>query len=254
MRSANSSANARRVEELVDEVARVEVDAEARAAVDRRPACGGGHEVVGDLGRVDLEREAHALGVEDVDDRPPALGELLVAAVDRGEVVRRERVEQVPDRRAGEAGHLRDAERARRRARCPSSARPPRRARPPGRRRPRPPAAGSPGGARRSGRRRLADEVRADRPAAEPVPLEQRPPLRRARSRSRRAPGRPRSGRPSTRARDRRSPSRRPRGELLERQVRPLAGEQRDGAGHRCSFQTDGRGTASPAAPSSEVG
>jgi hypothetical protein len=33
----------------------------------------------GDLGRVDLEREAHALGVEHVDDRAPALGEVLVA-------------------------------------------------------------------------------------------------------------------------------------------------------------------------------
>ena len=32
-------------------------------------------EVVGDLGGVDLEREAHALGLEDVDDRAPALGE-----------------------------------------------------------------------------------------------------------------------------------------------------------------------------------
>ena len=67
-------------------------------------------EVVGDLGRVDLERELHALGVEDVDDRREALGELLVAALDLGEVVRREAVEHVPDRRAGEAGDDVDAE------------------------------------------------------------------------------------------------------------------------------------------------
>jgi hypothetical protein len=31
---------------------------------------------------VDLEREPHAFRLEDVDDRPPALGELLVAALD----------------------------------------------------------------------------------------------------------------------------------------------------------------------------
>ena len=105
------------------EVARVEVDPEARAVADRRQRLARGHEVVGDLGRVDLEREAHALGLEDVDDRPPALGELLVAALDLGEVVGRERVEQVPDRRAGEAGDDLDAELRRPRARCPSSAR-----------------------------------------------------------------------------------------------------------------------------------
>jgi hypothetical protein len=52
---------------------------------------------------MDLEREAHALGVEDVDDRPPALGEVLVAALDLRPVVRRERVEHVPHRRPGEA-------------------------------------------------------------------------------------------------------------------------------------------------------
>ena len=98
------------VEELVLEVRRVEVDAEALATADRLQRPARGDEVVGDLGRVDLEREAHALGVEDVDDRRPALGEVLVAALDVGEVVRRERIEHVPDRRAGEAGHDLDAE------------------------------------------------------------------------------------------------------------------------------------------------
>jgi hypothetical protein len=59
----------RRVERLMGEVARVEVDAEALAVVDRVERAAGGHEVVGDLGRMDLEREAHALGVEAVVDR-----------------------------------------------------------------------------------------------------------------------------------------------------------------------------------------
>ena len=88
----------RRVEELVGEVARVEVDPERLAVADRVERLPRRDEVVRDLGRVDLEPELDALCVEDVQDRAPALGELLVAALDLGEVVRRERVEQVPDR------------------------------------------------------------------------------------------------------------------------------------------------------------
>ena len=70
------------VEELVLEVAGVEVDPEAGAVADRRQRLARGEEVVGDLGGVDLEREAHALGLEHVDDRAPQLGEGLVAALD----------------------------------------------------------------------------------------------------------------------------------------------------------------------------
>jgi hypothetical protein len=68
-----------RVEELVLEVAGIEVDPEAGAVVERVQRLAGRAEVVGDLGRVDLEGEADALRVEDVDDRAEALGELLVA-------------------------------------------------------------------------------------------------------------------------------------------------------------------------------
>ena len=82
----------------------------AGAVADRRERLARGQEVVGDLGRVDLEREAHALGLEDVDDRAPLLRERLVAALDLVEVVGRERVEHVPDRRAGEARDHVDAE------------------------------------------------------------------------------------------------------------------------------------------------
>ena len=87
----------RRVEGLVREVARVEVDPEALAPVDRLQRLASRDEVVGDLGGMNLEPEANALRVEDVDDRAPALGEVLVAGLDRLEVVGRERVEQVPD-------------------------------------------------------------------------------------------------------------------------------------------------------------
>ena len=196
------------VEELVLEVAGVEVDPEAGAVADRRQRLARGQEVVGDLGRVDLEREAHALGLEDVDDRPPALGELLIAALDRREVVGRERVEEVPDRRAGEAGDDVDAElrRGPRGVHHPLG-------------RPLPHAFGL-AVAPDLGREHrpvavvdrvadgLADEVLADRPAAQPVALEQRPHAGRV-ARVARAPPRRRSGRPSTRARGRRSPSRR---------------------------------------------
>ena len=102
------------VEELVLEVAGVEVDPEAGAVADRGERLARGQEVVGDLGGVDLEREAHALGLEDVDDRAPQLRERRVAALDLDEVVGRERVEEVPDRRAGEARHHVDPELRRR--------------------------------------------------------------------------------------------------------------------------------------------
>ena len=45
----------RRVEELVGEVARIEVDPERLAVVDRVERLPSRDEVVGDLGRVDLE-------------------------------------------------------------------------------------------------------------------------------------------------------------------------------------------------------
>src|SRR5258708_23199648 len=49
-----------RVEELMGEMAGIEVDSEAGPAPDRVKRLAGGHEVVGDLGRVHLESEAHA--------------------------------------------------------------------------------------------------------------------------------------------------------------------------------------------------
>ena len=196
----------RGVEELRREVTRVEVDAERLAVADRVERLARRHEVVGDLGRMHLEPEANALGVEDVHDRPPPLRELLVAALDLRVVVRRERVDEMPDRRAGEAVHLRDAELrggARRVLHALGGAR-----------------AHAFGIAVAVHLRRqdravalvdpvadgLADEVRAERPDAEAVPLEQLAPSAHVAAVGD-APGRPRSGRPSRRARGRRSPS-----------------------------------------------
>ena len=114
----------RRVEVLVREVARIEVDPERLAVADRVERLPRRDEVVRDLRRVHLEPELDALLVEDVHDRAPPLGEVLVAALELGEVIRRERVDQVPDRGAREAVHLPSRRAARLHVPCPSSARP----------------------------------------------------------------------------------------------------------------------------------
>ena len=215
------------------EVARIEVDAERLAVPDRVERAPRRHEVVGDLGRVHLEPEAHALRVEHVHDRTPPLRELVVRALDRREVVGRERVEEVPDRRAREAVHLRHTELRGRAARSPSSLRGARRGRPPGRRRRTPRGGGSRGGARRSGRRP------PDRRGGRRSPRRRDHAVRAARA----APSRIR-GRQTARSTSKWSPqhaSSRPSkpqrgalgGQLLERQVGPLAGEERDGSVHR---------------------
>lgn len=54
------------------QVARVEVDAERRVAVDRVERALKGDDVIGDLGRVHLQPKAHALSLEDIEDRRPA--------------------------------------------------------------------------------------------------------------------------------------------------------------------------------------
>jgi hypothetical protein len=99
-----------RVEQLGDEVARVEVQAEAVAPPECFQRFLGCDEVIGDLGWMHFQPEAHTFAVEDVENRSEALGNLVVATFDGGKVVRRERVEQMPDRRAGEPVDLRYAE------------------------------------------------------------------------------------------------------------------------------------------------
>ena len=220
------------VEELVLEVARVEVDPEGLVVADRVEGLARRDEVVGDLGRVHLEPEAHPLRFEDVHDRPEALGEVLVAALDLGEVVRREGVELVPDRRAREAVHLRDAERGRGAGRVLQAL----------------------GGALPDalglavapdlGRKDrlvarvdrvadgLPDEVRAERPAAEPVALEELAPSLRV----------PVVGErlvdlevvaPAGELEPVEPPLARLGGEVVDGQVGPLAGEERYGTRHR---------------------
>ena len=213
------------------EVRGVEVDAEALAVPDRVERLPRRGEVVGDLGRVHLEREAHALLVEHVDDRVPALGEVLVAALDVVPVVGRERVEHVPDGRAGEAGHDLDAEPrggprrvlhllggplpdALRVAVAPD-------------------VLGQDALVARVDRVAdgLADEVRADRPAVEPVALEQLA-LRAAVAVVAKRLVDLEVVAPAGELEAVEVPLAALGGELLERQVRPLAGEQRDWSCH----------------------
>src|SRR5581483_11554913 len=221
-----------RIEELRREMARVEVDPERVPAADRLERPPRRDEVVRDLGRVHLEAEADALRVEDVHDRPPALGELAVRAVDLAEVVRRERVEEVPDRRAGEAVHLRDAElRGRaRRVLHPLRGAPPHTLR----------LAVAVDLRRQDGAvalvdavaDALADEMRADRPHVEAVTLEQpAPPLRVAGVGER--PVDLEVVAPARELEAVEAPAAAALRELLERQVGPLAGEEGDRASHR---------------------
>src|SRR5439155_7113063 len=73
---------ARRADALPVEVARVEVEAERRPVPDRRERAPRGDDVVGDLGGVDLQPEAHPDLIEDIQDRVPAVGEVLEARLD----------------------------------------------------------------------------------------------------------------------------------------------------------------------------
>ncbi len=94
-----------RVEVLPDEVRRVPVEAERLAVADRLEGAPRGPVVVRDLGRVHLVREADAHLVEDVEDRVPAVGEILVAGIDHRRGRGREHRHVLPDRRAGEPDH-----------------------------------------------------------------------------------------------------------------------------------------------------
>ena len=92
-----------RIDALPDQVAGVEVEAELLAVVQRLQGPLGRVQVEGDLGRVHLQGELHAALAEHVEDRVEPLGQQLEAVVDHRRRDRRERIEQVPDARAGEA-------------------------------------------------------------------------------------------------------------------------------------------------------
>jgi len=94
-------------------MARVEVQSERRPVPHRLERPLRGPEVVGDLARVHLVREPHALGVEHVKYGVPPRREVLVTARDHRLWHRREHRDRVPDRRPGEPDHRPHAERRR---------------------------------------------------------------------------------------------------------------------------------------------
>ena len=82
-----------RIDALPQQMARVEVEAELLAVAERVERPSGGDDVERDLGRMHFEREPHAALAEHVEDRIPALGELLEAFVDHRLGHRRERIQ-----------------------------------------------------------------------------------------------------------------------------------------------------------------
>src|SRR3954447_10471311 len=218
------------IEVLMGEMGRVEVDPEGGPAADGVEGLPRGHEVVGDLRGVDLEPEAHPLGLEDVHDRIPGLGHGGVAALDLRRVVGREGVEEVPDRRAREAVYLGDAEAGR------------------GPRHvlhalggPRAHARGIPVAPDFTGKDglvagidgvadRLADEMGADGPAAQAVALEQLS-VRRAVAVLGQGARHVEVVAPAGQLQAVVAPLAGHAGQLGDREIRPLAGEQRDRAG-----------------------
>ena len=85
------------VDALVAEVARVVIEAEALVVADGVERALGGSDVEGDFGRVYFEAEVDVILLEDLEDRLPALGEIVVALLQVGLVGGREGVDRVPD-------------------------------------------------------------------------------------------------------------------------------------------------------------
>ncbi len=102
------------VQALPHHVRRVVVEPEARTVADRVQRDRRAPVVVRDLAGVHLVGVPDADGVEDVDDRVPAVREVGVPGPDHVVTDRREHGQVVPDRGAGEADHGVDAERGRR--------------------------------------------------------------------------------------------------------------------------------------------
>ena len=87
------------------EVARIEIETERRMPIGslEGPLCG--EPVVSNAGRVEFHREAHAVRFEHVKDRLPSGGERAEVRFELGFDGWREPIEQVPDRRTGQAGY-----------------------------------------------------------------------------------------------------------------------------------------------------
>ena len=99
-----------RVDALPVEVAGIEVEPKLLAAADRLERPLGRDRVERDFRRVHLERKPHAALREHVEDRVPAIGELLEPGTEHRFGHGREGIEEMPDARAGEPVDHRHAE------------------------------------------------------------------------------------------------------------------------------------------------
>src|SRR5450759_4027237 len=102
-----------RIDVLPHHVAGVPVEPERRTVTDSLERAHRAPVVVGDLARMHLMRETNAFVVEDVEDRIPPVGEVLVTRVHDRSGNRRELGDIGPDLRPGEADHGVHAELAR---------------------------------------------------------------------------------------------------------------------------------------------
>ena len=92
-----------RIDKLVDQVAGVKVDAKSRVVVDRGQRTMHGDDIIGDLGGMDFQPKLDAFGLENIKNRRPAVGKILIASVDVGLAGGREEIELSPHIAAGEA-------------------------------------------------------------------------------------------------------------------------------------------------------
>ena len=93
-----------RVDQLVDEMAGVEVKSEGRVEVDCFQRPGGGNQVVGNLGWMHFQAKFDAVLGKDLQDGFPAPGKIRISSIDVLLAGRREEIQVLPDRAAGENG------------------------------------------------------------------------------------------------------------------------------------------------------
>ena len=88
------------------EMAGVEIDAEFRTIVNRIQRFARRDKIVCDFGGMHLQSEPRPFLLEHIHNRIPTPREILVSFFDLREIIWRERIEQVPNARAGETVDL----------------------------------------------------------------------------------------------------------------------------------------------------
>src|SRR5579884_3596623 len=86
-----------RVQKLRNKMAWVKINTKARAVADSIQRLARCHKIIRNFSGMDFQRKLHAFLLKYIYNRVPAFGKLLVSSLDFLKVVRRERVEQIPD-------------------------------------------------------------------------------------------------------------------------------------------------------------